>query len=109
MTLWIGLHLHNLSLDTWRLNWLTEPAAAAVFEHDVLIAATPGALQRGLTLGMRCATARSLAPECLLYPRDPAAEHSAYAQAAQAALAYSPSVYQQTGDIVLLEATTFFH
>ena len=97
--------MHNLSLDTWRLNWLTEPTAAAVFEHDVLIAATPGALQRGLTLGMRCATARSLAPECLLYPRDPAAEHSAYAQAAQAALAYSPSVYQHTGDIVLLEAT----
>ena len=105
MTLWIGLHLHSLSLDTWRLRWLTEPSAAAVFEHDALIAMTPGAQQCGLKLGMRCATARSLAPECLLYPRDQRAEQNAYAQAAQVALAYSPSVYQHTRDTLLIDVT----
>lgn len=38
--LWTGilLHLHSLARDTWRLRWLTEPSAAAVFEHDALIA-----------------------------------------------------------------------
>ncbi|MEI8400204.1 MAG: DNA polymerase Y family protein [Alcaligenaceae bacterium] len=105
MTLWIGLHLHSLSLDTWRLRWLTEPSAAAVFEHDALIAMTPGAQQCGLKLGMRCATVRSLAPECLLYPRDQPAEQNAYAQAAHVALAYSPSVYQHTRDTLLIDVT----
>lgn len=105
MTLWIGLHLHSLSLDTWRLRWLTEPSAAAVFEHDALIALTPGAQQCGLRLGMRCATVRSLAPECLLYPRDPHAEQNAYAQAAHAALAYSPSVYQHANATLLIDVT----
>ena len=105
MTLWIGLHLHSLSLDTWRLRWLTEPSAAAVFEHDALIALTPGAQQCGLSLGMRCATVRSLAPECLLYPRDPHAEQNAYAQAAHAALAYSPSVYQHANATLLIDVT----
>ena len=105
MTLWIGLHLHSLSLDTWRLRWLTEPSAAAVFEHDALIALTPGAQQYGLTLGMRCATARSLAPECLLYPRDTQAEQNAYAQAAHVALAYSPSVYQHANATLLIDVT----
>ena len=66
---------------------------------------TPGAQQCGLKLGMRCATARSLAPECLLYPRDQRAEQNAYAQAAQAALAYSPSVYQHTRDTLLIDVT----
>lgn len=105
MTLWIGLHLHSLSLDTWRLRWLTEPCAAAVFEHDALIAFTPGAQQCGLKLGMRCATARSLAPECLLYPREPQAEQNVYAQAAHAALAYSPSVYQHANATLLIDVT----
>ena len=66
---------------------------------------TPGAQQCGLKLGMRCATARSLAPECLLYPRDQRAEQNAYAQAAQVALAYSPSVYQHTHDTLLIDVT----
>jgi protein ImuB len=105
MTLWIGLHLHSLSLDTWRLRWLTEPSAAAVFEHDALIAMTSGAQQCGLKLGMRCATVRSLAPECLLYPRDQRAEQNALDQAAQVALAYSPSVYQHTRDTLLIDVT----
>jgi protein ImuB len=105
MTLWIGLHLHSLSLDTWRHRWLTEPGAAAVFEHDALIALTPGAQQCGLTLGMRCATVRSLSPECLLYPRDPQAEQNAYAQAAHVALTYSPSVYQHTNATLLIDVT----
>ena len=105
MTLWIGLHLHSLSLDTWRLRWLTEPRAAAIFEHDALIAMTPGAQQCGLKLGMRCATVRSLAPECLLYPRDQRAEQNAYDQAAQVALAYSPSVYQHARETLLIDVT----
>ena len=105
MTLWIGLHLHSLSLDTWRLRWLTEPSAAAVFEHDALIAMTSGAQQCGLKLGMRCATVRSLAPECLLYPRDQRAEQNALDQAAQVALAYSPTVYQHTRDTLLIDVT----
>jgi len=66
---------------------------------------TSGAQQCGLKLGMRCATVRSLAPECLLYPRDQRAEQNAYAQAAQAALAYSPSVYQHTRDTLLIDVT----
>jgi len=106
MTRWIGLHLHSLSLDTWRLRWLTEPTAAAVFEHEVLIAATRGAQQCGLKLGMRCATVRSLAPECLLFPRDEAAEQRAYTQAAQVALAYSPAVYQYSDYTLLIDATS---
>lgn len=105
MTLWIGLHLHSLSLDTWRRRWLTEPSVAAVFEHDALIALTFGAQQCGLKSGMRCATVRSLAPECLLYPRDLRAEQNAYAQAAQVALAYSPSVYQHGRDTLLIDVT----
>jgi len=66
---------------------------------------TPGAQQCGLKLGMRCATVRSLAPECLLYPRDQRAEQNAYDQAAQVALAYSPSVYQHTRDTLLIDVT----
>ncbi len=99
------MHLHSLSLDTWRLRWLTEPGAAAVFEHDALIALTSGAQRYGLNAGMRCATVRSLAPECLLYPRDPHAEQNAYAQAAHVALAYSPSVYQHANATLLIDVT----
>lgn len=54
---------------------------------------------------MRCATVRSLAPECLLYPRDPHAEQNAYALAANAALAYSPSVYQHANATLLIDVT----
>jgi len=77
-----------------------------VFEHEVLIAVTRGAQQCGLTLGMRCATVRSLAPECLLFSRDEAAEQRAYTQAAQVALAYSPAVYQYSDDTLLIDATS---
>jgi protein ImuB len=66
---------------------------------------TPGAQQCGLKLGMRCATVRSLAPECLLYPRDQRAEQNAYDQAAQVALAYSPSVYQHARETLLIDVT----
>jgi len=66
---------------------------------------TPGAQQCGLKVGMRCATARSLAPECSLYPRDQRAEQNAYDQAAQVALAYSPSVYQHTHETLLIDVT----
>jgi protein ImuB len=66
---------------------------------------TSGAQQCGLKLGMRCATVRSLAPECLLYPRDQRAEQNALDQAAQVALAYSPSVYQHTRDTLLIDVT----
>jgi protein ImuB len=76
-----------------------------VFENDALISMTLGAQQLGLKLGMRCATVRSLAPECLLYPRDQPSEQSAYAQAAQVALAYSPSVYQHTNATLLIDVT----
>ncbi len=54
---------------------------------------------------MRCATVHSLAPECLLYPRDPHAEQNAYAQVAHAALAYSPSVYQHANATLLIDVT----
>ena len=54
---------------------------------------------------MRCATVRSLAPECLLYPRDQPAEQNAYAQAAHVALAYSPSVYQDANATLLIDVT----
>ena len=54
---------------------------------------------------MRCATVHSLAPECLLYPRDPQAEQNAYAQAAHVALAYSPSVYQHANATLLIDVT----
>ena len=77
-----------------------------MFEHEVLIAATRGAQQCGLKLGMRCATVRSLAPECLLFPRDEAAEQRAYTQAAQVALAYSPAVYQYSDYTLLIDATS---
>ena len=106
MPLWIGLHLHSLSLDTWRLRWLTEPTApVAILEHGAVFAQTPAARRLGITLGMRRATASGLAPDCLFMARDIVAEQAAFAQAAQIALRYTPSVAQHLQHTLLLEVS----
>ena len=52
MSLWIGLYLHRLSLDVWRLRWLTEPGRAAfVLDKGVVLAATPAAGRLGVATG----------------------------------------------------------
>lgn len=104
MSLWIGLYLHRLSLDVWRLRWLTEPGRAAlVLDKGVVIAATPAAVHLGVAIGMRQSSACGLAPDALVLTRDEAAEQSALDLAAQAALRYTPSVAQHLQDTILLE------
>ena len=100
------MHLHSLSLDTWRLRWLTEPTApVAILEHGAVFAQTPAARRLGITLGMRRATASGLAPDCLFMARDIVAEQAAFAQAAQIALRYTPSVAQHLQHTLLLEVS----
>ncbi len=101
------MHLHSLSLDTWRLRWLTEPTAPAVIlEQGVVFAYTPAAARLGITPGMRRATASGLAPDCLFVVRDIAAEQAAFDQAAQLALRYTPSVAQYLHHTLLLEVAS---
>ena len=104
MSLWIGLYLHRLSLDVWRLRWLTEPGRAAfVLDKGVVIAATPAAAHLGVAIGMGQSSACGLAPDALALARDETAERATLDLAAQAALRYTPSVAQHLRDTILLE------
>ena len=104
MSLWIGLYLHRLSLDVWRLRWLTEPGRAAfVLDKGVVITATPAAARLGVATGMRQSSACGLAPGALALARDETAERVTLDLAAQAALRYTPSVAQHLQDTILLE------
>lgn len=92
MTLWIGLCLPCHSLDTLFPLWLTNTPLAAVLEQEHIYALTPAAQTQGLRLGMRRATAASLAPEAALLNRNPQAETQGLQRIALDLLQYTPNI-----------------
>lgn len=103
MNLWIGLHLHSLSLDVWRQRWLAEPEAWAVLAQGLVLDLSETARAAGIRPGMRRAGAAALAPSVLLLERDPSAETRAWDLAAQAGLRYTPTAVQAGRHTLLLD------
>lgn len=108
MTLWIGLCLPCHSLDTLFPLWPTKTPLAAVLEQERIYALTPAAQAQGLRLGMRRATAASLAPEAALRNRNRQAEEQGLQRITLDLLQYTPNVVPgETGvsPILLLEVS----
>jgi protein ImuB len=102
MTLWIGIHLPLLALETLRPRW-SEPCMLAVLEHDQVLAMTPAAAASGVRPGMRRGGVLALAPQALLCERDAAREQGARDDIALALLQYTPEVAHAEEDSLLLD------
>src|SRR5512146_1746987 len=102
---WIGLHLPQLSLETFAAT-LAEAACdapAALLEAQRIAAANAAALRLGVQPGMKRATALALAPALRLGQADPRRDADALAAVAHAVLAFTPAVALQPPRQVLLE------
>ncbi|MEM4986960.1 DNA polymerase Y family protein [Collimonas sp. H4R21] len=102
MTLWIGIHLPLLALETLRPRW-SEPCMLAVLEHDQVLAMTPAAAASGVRPGMRRGGVLALAPQALLCERDAAREQGARDDIALALLQYTSEVAHAEEDSLLLD------
>ena len=92
--LWLALHLPALSLESWAATRSPEQAGrplALLHEHQVQHADAL-ALERGVRIGMKRATALALAPDLLLAAADALRDTQALRAVAHVALAFSPSV-----------------
>lgn len=92
--LWLALHLPALSLESWAATRSPEHAGrplALLHDHQVQHADAL-ALERGVRIGMKRATALALAPDLLLAAADALRDTQALRAVAHVALAFSPSV-----------------
>ncbi len=105
MRLWIGIHLHQLSLNVLRPLWSADalPAALAVLENDCVVVLTAAASRMGVQPGMRRSSARAIAPGVVLTERDGAREQQALQATAVAMLQYTPEVALAEECVVLLD------
>lgn len=92
MRLWIGLCFPHHSLDTLFPLWLTSIPVAAVLDQERICALTPAAQAQGLRLGMRRATAASLAPQATLQSRNPQSEEQSLRRLALLLQQYTPNI-----------------
>jgi protein ImuB len=91
MRSWIAVWLPQLPLQALRPRWC-EPLAIAIAEASQVVALTPLASAQGLRIGMRQASAMTIAPEVLLMPRVPDREQEALDAVALALLQYTPEL-----------------
>ncbi|WP_288409043.1 DNA polymerase Y family protein [uncultured Herbaspirillum sp.] len=89
MRLWIAVHLPLLPLEVFYPNWLDD-AAAVVLEHARVIAASPGAREAGVRVGMTRGGVLALLPQAPLHDRAPEREAQQRCAVATALLQYTP-------------------
>jgi protein ImuB len=106
--LWIGLHLPQLSLESFEATLPppgageTRPPLALLAAHHVVSANGP-ATALGVKPGLKRATARALAPRLVLGQADAGRDARALASVAHAALAFTPAVSLSPPHGVLME------
>ncbi|MCR5886090.1 DNA polymerase Y family protein [Rhizobacter sp. J219] len=103
--LWVGLHLPLLSLETFSASLPPapeHPPIALVDAHHI-VGADASAQALGVSVGMKRATALSLAPHLLLGQADAWRDAQALQAVAHAALAFTPMVCLPAPDGVLLD------
>ena len=91
MRSWIAVCLPQLPLQALRPRWC-EPLAVAITDASQVIALTPLASLQGVRIGMRQASALTIAPEVLLVPRAPDREKQTLDAVAMALLQYTPEL-----------------
>lgn len=102
--LWIGLHLPSLSLESFASGLPPgEARPLALMDAHHIVAVDAQAQASGVQVGMKRATALSLAPDLLLGQADTWRDAQALTSVAHAALAFTPTVCQAEPATVLLE------
>ena len=103
-SLWIGIHLPQLPLETV-LRGAPSPEAWAVAENDRILLADRKAQARGVRAGMLTTAALALAPQLRIRERDAAAETESLLGIAAWAAQFTPSVALEFPDALLLEVS----
>lgn len=104
MRLWIGINLSLLPLETYRPCW-TEPGLFAVIDREVVLVASHIAIQSGVRIGMRRASATAVTPNLVILTRNISEEQAALDSVALALLQYTPEVTFAKDDSILLDVT----
>jgi protein ImuB len=104
MRFWIGVHLPQLPLETFRPRW-SEPGAHVVIDRDHVLAMSRQASEAGVRLGMRRGGVAAIAPGATLHNRDAVHEHAALESIALTLLQYTPEVAFAEDWSLLLDVT----
>ena len=103
--LWIGVHLPALSLESFVATLVPEllpesrvvaevdlVGPVALLEHHRIVAANAAALEGGVKVGQKRATALALAPQTRLGEADPARNEAALMAVAHVLMGFTPAV-----------------
>ncbi|KAB2964861.1 DNA polymerase Y family protein, partial [Zoogloea sp.] len=103
--LWCALVLPDLALQVFTRGRDEGPPLAVLgpLPQRRVVAADPAAMARGVAPGVRRASALALAPDLCLRDREPALEHSALAEIADWAGAFTSTLSIDPPDTLLLE------
>jgi protein ImuB len=104
MRSWIAVCLPQLPLQALRPRWC-EPLAIAITEAGQVIALTSLASRQGVRIGMREASAMTIAPDVVLMPRAPDREQEALDAVALALLQYTPELAPGDEATLLMEVS----
>lgn len=101
MPLWIGVHLPQLPLETYRPRW-SAPGMVAIMDHDQVLSMTADAAVSGVREGMRRGGVLAIAPDMALYERDLIKEQGVLDAVALTLLQYTPEVTHAEENSVLI-------
>jgi protein ImuB len=104
MRTWIGVHLPQLPLETFRPRW-SEPGLHVVVNRLHAVAVSAQAATAGVRIGMRRAGVQTLCPAAVLHEHDAAREQEALSEIALALLQYTPEVAFAEEASLLLDLT----
>jgi protein ImuB len=106
MAVFVAIHLPRLSLEVFRPRWSprTENGCVVLDQDKVAIADTV-AREAGIVMGMKRGGVLTLAPDALVYDREPAREQDVVREVALALMRFSPMVAVCEEETVVIDVS----
>ncbi|WP_200828684.1 Y-family DNA polymerase [Caballeronia choica] len=106
MAVFVAIHLPRLSLEVFRPRWSPRTEnGCVVLDQDKVAIADAVAREAGVVIGMKRAGVLTLAPNALVYDREPAREQDVLREVALALMRFSPMVAVCEEETVVIDVS----
>jgi protein ImuB len=106
MAVFVAIHLPRLSLEVFRPRWSPRTEnGCVVLDQDKVAIADAVAREAGVVIGMKRAGVLTLAPNALVYDREPACEQDVLREVALALMRFSPMVAVCEEETVVIDVS----
>ena len=106
MAVFVAIHLPRLSLEVFRPRWSPRTEnGCVVLDQDKVAIADAVARDAGVVIGMKRGGVLTLAPDALVYDREPAREQDVLREVALALMRFSPMVAVCEEETVVIDVS----